>query len=269
MIRRVLMLALLGTVAAGFPAMDVRAGDVWEWFVKYEFVTIGYLKVNVLEKKVENGRPVARVRLSAHSDPALVFVNVRLKYESLIDLKTGRPLTFVNLAWQGDFYRRVDYRFDYVQKKIFYSMRTFIGKKLENKKNGFVPIRPRLFDGLSLIYWVMRVCSVQGRSTVYFLSLYDSGPVKLSMTGKPETLRLEPVKASLKCYPMKGKLLSEGIVGLNGVFTGWFSADPWRIPVRARLKVWLGSVIVELTPKSMALLVSRRQKIKTPQVKAP
>jgi len=37
-----------------------------------------------------------------------------------------------------------------------------------------------------------------------------------------------------------------GIFGLNGPFEGWFSNDPAQIPIKAKMKVILGSINIEL-----------------------
>lgn len=38
----------------------------------------------------------------------------------------------------------------------------------------------------------------------------------------------------------------KGIAGITGPFKGWFAADKQRVPLKAELKVFVGSVKVEL-----------------------
>jgi hypothetical protein len=36
------------------------------------------------------------------------------------------------------------------------------------------------------------------------------------------------------------------LYGLGGKFEGWFSADDSRVPIKARMKVYLGNINIEL-----------------------
>jgi hypothetical protein len=38
----------------------------------------------------------------------------------------------------------------------------------------------------------------------------------------------------------------KGIFGLTGEFTGWFSNDDARVPIKANMEVIIGSVTIEL-----------------------
>jgi hypothetical protein len=37
-----------------------------------------------------------------------------------------------------------------------------------------------------------------------------------------------------------------GVYGLTGSFEGWFSDDAARVPIKAKMKVYIGSVTLEL-----------------------
>jgi hypothetical protein len=63
----------------------------------------------------------------------------------------------------------------------------------------------------------------------------------------------EPLKESIDAvdYPVRvvelnGRLDVEGIFGLSGDFTGWFSDDEACVPIKGKVKVILGSVVIEL-----------------------
>ena len=45
---------------------------------------------------------------------------------------------------------------------------------------------------------------------------------------------------------LDGTLPMKGIAGVTGPFKGWFAVDKQRLPLKANLEVWIGSVTVEL-----------------------
>ena len=49
-----------------------------------------------------------------------------------------------------------------------------------------------------------------------------------------------------KMYYVNGTFLMKGVAGLTGPYEGWFVGSNRRIPVKANLKVFLGSIVVEL-----------------------
>lgn len=60
------------------------------------------------------------------------------------------------------------------------------------------------------------------------------------------SVSIDAVPHTIKAVELEGKAEFEGIFGLTGEFTGWFSDDAAAVPLKAKMKVILGSITIEL-----------------------
>jgi hypothetical protein len=59
-------------------------------------------------------------------------------------------------------------------------------------------------------------------------------------------VRITALDSPIDCYYIDGEIKTKGIAGVTGPYKGWFAADGQRPPIKAELKVFIGSVKVEL-----------------------
>lgn len=105
---------------------------------------------------------------------------------------------------------------------------------------------PFFVDGLSIGYFPrLFVHSVQTLDvpTVLYGKL---GLTTFRFTNEKTTERLEVLDEPVKVIEVKGTTTVEGVFGMTGDFTGWFSDDSAAVPIKGKLKVLLGNVTVEL-----------------------
>ncbi len=50
-----------------------------------------------------------------------------------------------------------------------------------------------------------------------------------------------------KCVRVAGVADFVGVFGLTGEFAGWFSDDEFRVPLKAKFNVTIGSITMELS----------------------
>jgi hypothetical protein len=73
------------------------------------------------------------------------------------------------------------------------------------------------------------------------------GITRFTLAKEPEYVEMAAVKnRKVRTIPFDGRAEFKGLFGLNGDFQGWCTDDAASVPVRAELKVILGSVRVEL-----------------------
>ena len=145
-------------------------------------------------------------------------------------------------------------------RQIYYftpSTRTYV------TENSFVqdiqspPIQPSTFDTLRLSYDRFQ----DGTSILYFARAHahdqrgigvptlvrgKAGKTNFYFPAEHKTETIDAVSYPIKVVEMEGKAEFEGIFGLTGDFTGWFSDDGAAVPIKAKMKVILGSIILQL-----------------------
>ena len=61
-----------------------------------------------------------------------------------------------------------------------------------------------------------------------------------------EIVEIDAAKYPIKTVYLSGTANWTGIYGLSGKFEGWFSDDEARIPIRAKMKLYVGDANIEL-----------------------
>ena len=74
----------------------------------------------------------------------------------------------------------------------------------------------------------------------------DIGFTKIKFTDKKEKTRIDAVKYPIQTFYLEGLCEWTALYGLGGKFQGWFSADDARVPIKAKMNVYLGSINIEL-----------------------
>ena len=64
--------------------------------------------------------------------------------------------------------------------------------------------------------------------------------------GDPEIVYFQPAKKKIRTYVVEGEFHLKGIAGVTGEYKGWFTYDDRRVPLGAKMKVFVGNVKVEL-----------------------
>jgi hypothetical protein len=226
-----------------------QVGEEIEYSVHYSFFNIGVINFKVTGMEVRNGRNVYFVHAAIESNPSLSWLKeLHVKFYSEIDEDA------FSYYWLGEDssskgikYTRL--KFDYENHKMHYES----GKKLASgeykmEKRKTIPISSnRCQDGLSLFFYAREYVR-QNKS--------DQVPTYMDTLGLTTEINFknafEKKEIDAASYPLSvvyfdGKADFTGIFGLTGGFEGWFSNDDARIPITAKLKVFLGSVRVELT----------------------
>ena len=75
---------------------------------------------------------------------------------------------------------------------------------------------------------------------------YRQSSKAINFDGKQEIVEIDAVKYPVRTKYLNGSADWTGAYGLSGKFEGWFSDDDAKIPIRAKMKVYVGSVNIEL-----------------------
>ncbi len=251
------LLFLLSVSVSAAGAMKLKAGDMWRYHIRYEWVTIGHLSIAVKAIERDGRKKMATLELRAKS--TVSFYKARFHYTAKVEVTSFRPYYFANRRWIGNKSRIIHYHWDYSAKKIHYRSTYYEHGKVMKRKNGDIPLKPKMYDGFSTVWFAMRETMKPPHLTSsYFISSYDYGMILYNFRKQKKSLRIPTVKTPLTGIYMSGRLTKEGgVAGLKGKFSGWFSNSNYRVPLRAHMRVFIGRVILEMTPKSAKTLLER------------
>lgn len=125
-------------------------------------------------------------------------------------------------------------------------------KVLESRPDSIRSLDPiriphgRVQEGLSIAYYAR--ANIHTRKTVSFptFAYAKLGETWFRFSGERTTVAIDAVERPVRVVQLNGRLDLEGLYGLTGEFTGYFSDDSAAVPIKAKLNVLLGSVTVEL-----------------------
>jgi Protein of unknown function (DUF3108) len=184
-----------------------------------------------------------------HSYPDIPFVDLHsVQYSSMDSMFFSRGSNSVEKQ-DGD-WKGLRYLTDTVKSRLFveetYRKQLNAEPYRREWKDTIQLASPLFVDGLSIGYFPrLFVHSVQ--TIVVPTVLYGKlGITTFRFTNEKTTESLEMLDEPVRVIEVKGTTTVEGVFGMTGDFTGWFSDDSAAVPIKGRLKVLLGNVTVEL-----------------------
>jgi hypothetical protein len=224
-----------------------QVGEELEYSVHYSFFNIGTIRFKVTNKEERNGRIVYNAYAFMDSNPSLSWlVNLHIRFYSEMDQDA------FSYGWisddstsKGISYRQM--RFDYNKQKMYYEY----GKKLlsgERQSIGVdtINISNECQDGLSLFFHARNNLHQKKETKIPTYIDTTEEITNINFLNERAEVEIDAVDYPIDVLQLEGNANFVGIFGLTGEFEGWFSNDIASIPIKARLKVILGNIRVEL-----------------------
>jgi len=105
----------------------------------------------------------------------------------------------------------------------------------------------QLEDGLSILYFARANVRHNGTVAIPTVVYGRKGRTLFNFTGTSTSEEIDAMENKrVRVIAFEGRAEFKGIFGFTGDFKGWMSDDPAAIPMKAELKVLLGSVKLEL-----------------------
>lgn len=101
-------------------------------------------------------------------------------------------------------------------------------------------------DGLSLLYFTRQNARLGKPIRVPTMIYGTTGTTLFHFTNKKTTVKIDASKDRVRVVEFEGKAGFKGLFGLTGNFKGWLSDDGAAVPIKAKTKVILGSIKIEL-----------------------
>ncbi len=216
--------------------------------VKYGFLTLGSVIVDVLPDTSYRGKMYREMRVIVKSNPSLPFVGN--KEDDFYSLMSRNDTTAYDaLFWAND----ID---DHIHNKTLYKLHYDEGKVysyIREKSDGPLIAKDTLpLDKPSIcgpaFFYIFRLYTqpdARGRIPIYINQKEET--VKLNCDGDRRNSKIDALSdTKIPLIKSSGNAGFDGPFGFKGDFSAWFTDDSLRIPVSAHLKVWIGSVSVHL-----------------------
>lgn len=216
-------------------------------FLKYEVsflgITLGWITVESEEETEFQGNKVFKANALMDSRDGIPFVDLYAKFNAMMDPSLSYSQHFTSVIKDGPsswLYDKYDIRYD--DKVIKYTK--WKDKVIEVQKE--IPISKKVADGTTLFFLARKFTNMKRTVNIPTLindNLYNT---KINFHGREEGVKIDAIDYEVKTLFFDGIAEWEGIYGLNGKFKGWFSADDARVPIKAQMNVYVGSVDITL-----------------------
>ncbi len=239
---KLLVLMLLIVLSNQFAnAQIMQVGEELVYDVSYSGISLGTVVITTEPDKEIGGIETYKAKCTMKSHQGIPFVALNVIFESWIDKSLAFSRKFVgNYEDKGNWtYQEIF--FNYL--KNFVSEQKFYGKEKTFSKQ--TPSKLKWSDGLSLFFLARKYA---GNVKSYRLPTYvsDTSFTNISFTNRIEYITNSFIKYPVKTVYLSGSLNFSGVYGLSGNFEGWFSNDTAKIPIKAKMKVFVGSVDISL-----------------------
>jgi len=215
-----------------------------EWFeyeVRYGFLNLGSVVVTTADTVI-NDRPLRHIKTIMITNNRLPFVGYK-EYHYHATLAIEDTAIYTTRHWvdkiHRDYYPYNYYDFDYPNQKI-------ISFEIEDKRDtldltGIVYSGPELFQ-------LSRLGSGSyNRETYNIVIDQQIQEIFVDYTGETQLLKSAAFNGDrVEVLRSNGTTILKGPFGFSGDFQAFHQNDAMRLPIEARLSVWIGNVSVRL-----------------------
>lgn len=236
----------------GLPVRDGGAfvpGEELLYQVSWSGITIGTIRLRALPTRRQGGILVCPAEAFINSKEGLPFVNVHFRASTEMDSGCF-SLGFRSLEQDGDIWIEQGYRCEFGRGIVVVEETehpdVLLSEGQLRRRDTLRLQSNQIQDGISLVYFARRLVRETGKLSIPTLSYGQMGATDFDSSRPRAAIRINAIRTRVRTVGLTGKLRLKGIFGLSGEYRGWFSDDPASIPVKAEMKVLLGSVKVEL-----------------------
>ncbi len=226
------------------PELNWTVGEELVYSVKWSFISLGKLKLQVLSADSLDGRKVYHCRIRIDSNPSVPFVNIHDMYDSFIDAQDFYSHIFLSYEQKDDHVIYTRYDFNYNSQTVRMRMEKRTGENSETLLDSTAVLHQKVQDSLSLLYFARAMAKNQKNSDITVFAFNRVDTTRINFTGRKEKVEIHD--SDMSGYFLDGRLKFVGIAGVKEDFKGWFSRDAQSVPLKAYMKAFVGSVRLEI-----------------------
>lgn len=217
------------------------AGEVLRYKVTWSFIRLGTV---IVEQRADSTNPGSfLVSMSVTSTPSLPFISVDFLNETL--LSDDRQTITRETIFSGKD-RSLQTMYSYEADRGLILAHEY-NRGAVSSVDSLTAEEP-CYDALGL-FMTSRLLNGSGLSvTLPTLNDHSIRPTDLTFTTEPEEIEVDAFPSPIRCRRVMGNAnwVGTSFAGMKGPFEGWISDDSAGIPLKARVKIFLGSIVLEL-----------------------
>ncbi len=217
-------------------------GEELLYEVSYMGVKLGTIKIVTGNHKKEGKNDIYKTYAYIDTYKEIPFVDIHVTYNSFTDYSFGFSHRFFGNFKSGNYTDVHKIFFNYEKNNIYVSKENADGKYFENS----IMTEKKVSDGLSIFFIARKFLDIQKTLTIPTIIDKELVSTKINFKCKSENISIAAIKYPIKTLYFDGTAYWTGVYGLTGQFEGWFTDDAARIPIRANMKLSVGSVQIEL-----------------------
>jgi hypothetical protein len=239
-----LLVLLLSTCNKTFSQYEVfENGEELSYDVYYSFINIGTVSFSTV--KTQDINKNYRCKAIMKSSDLMSFAKVDYEFISDIMFYKEEPVPFYSLALENVKHGKLvqTYLFNY-DSLLVHLFKTGISNETIFDKN--IPLNTNYQDGLTIFYFARFSSFKNHESKVPVIINQDPASVDIKYNIKPVEVEIDRIDYPVSTIYVEGYSNFVAVFGLTGEFSGWFSNDNFRVPIKAKLKVQIGNITLEL-----------------------
>lgn len=225
-------------------AFQWELGEELIYQVKWAFIKLGELKLQVIQEDTMHSRPVYHCRIKIDSSPGLFIINLHDVYESYIDAEDYYSHLFRSYEKKADHILFTQFEYDPEIKSVKIRMEKQWEDRTEVIVDSTISVSTKIQDSLSLLYFARAMAKSEMQVELAVLIYTKFEWTQIHISGRQEMVDWN--NKNISTYPLQGQLKFVGLAGVKEYYSGWFSADSQSVPVKASMKAFIGSVRIEL-----------------------
>ncbi|GAB5408286.1 MAG: hypothetical protein BalsKO_06510 [Balneolaceae bacterium] len=217
--------------------------ETFRYEVKYGFFKLGWVEVSLLPDTMYNGKLHKHLFTKIESNSRIPFMGKEVDHfhSFFYENEDGLPVT--SYYWKDnideDELKEITYSFDRENGVVTY--------KEEDNTRDTLKLEEPATAGHIIFYFSRLFAGGEVENTMPVYVTKKAGSIHFKNPSKLEKRKYAAFDKPVQAFLTKGSTENiEGPFGFSGEFRAWFLDDDLRVPLEARVKVFLGNAIVRL-----------------------
>ncbi len=226
------------------PYLNWVVGEELIYKVKWSFIKLGELKLQVLARDTLRNNEVYHCRIFVDSSPGLPFITIHDFFESWVDADSFYSHHFESTEQKGEDTLYTEYNFSYDRNEVGIRMIRHKPEETVVQADCTVTIPEKVFDSLSMLYYARAMSRNTYQQNLPVFVYNEFKYMKINFTGKLNEKDI--LDENIFSFYVNGRLKFVGMAGVKDEFEGWFSPETQGVPLVAAMKAFIGSVKIYL-----------------------
>lgn len=229
-----------------YSADIIQVGEELIYEVKFLAIKLGTIKIITLPDTTYQDEKVHHSKIFIQSNPGIPFYSLKSIFNSYMDTTLCEGRFFESNSKEQDYewgYQKITFRDKKTEKNDLRVEKWYDKQKINDTtfhNSG------KVIDGSTLFFFARQHSDSKKNVKLPTIMDLTIGDTKINFTGKIDKTKIEAIDYPVKTYYLTGKAEWVALYGLGNKFEGWFSCDNAKIPLKAKMNVYIGNIDIEL-----------------------